>query len=387
MSDSPAAGTDLERRALVAGGCRLAFGGGLLAAACPATEAATAAAPTEPPLRVAVLTHAGAAHLGLYFRALAAAESVSEVVLADPDAASVEEARMLIGEKLVGVHRDHAAACHDGRPRLALVSTEAVRGPAAIAAALDAGCHVLAEKPACVSAADFSPLAERAETAGLHLMLALANRLAPEVIEAKRLVSEGAIGRPYAIEMHLVQDQTRLRGAAYQASWFADPARAGGGHLAWLGIHWLDLAMHLVDAAIVEVAAFTGNVGGAAVAIEDAAAVVLRFAGGPLGTLTSGYYLEAGYQSHLRIWGSGGWLSLDTAAEPVLVVQRHGDVPTVVTPPRGRDVYAALVEAAARAAAGSAPPPLATRDSLRAVRAVFAGYEAASTGRRVVVAD
>ncbi|MFM7205404.1 MAG: Gfo/Idh/MocA family oxidoreductase [Planctomycetaceae bacterium] len=145
--------------------------------------------------------------------------------------------------------------------------------------------------------------------------------------------------------------------------------------------------MHLVDARIEAVAAFTAHVGGTPVAIEDAAAVALRFAGGPLGTLTSGYYLDAGYQSHLRIWGSAGWLSLDTAAEPIVVVQRHGEPPSVVTPPRGGDVYAALVEAAARAAVGAAAPPLTTRDSLRAVRTVFAGYEAAATGRSVAVAD
>lgn len=374
----------IERRAFLAGGCGLALGGGVAGMAAPAT--APAAEPDAADrLRVAVLTHAGGAHLGLYFRALAAADAVAEVVLADPDGASVAEARALLGAKLVAVHADHAAACGDGRPRLALVSTEAARGPAAIATALDAGCHVLAEKPACVTAADFAALAERAEAAGLHLMLALANRLAPEVREAKRLVTEGAVGRPYAVEMHLVQDQTRLHGAAYQASWFADPARAGGGHLAWLGIHWLDLAMHLIGDDVAEVAAFTATLGGAPVAIEDAAALALRFAGGSLGTLTSGYYLEAGYQSHLRIWGSAGWLALDAGTDPVLQVQRRGTAVANVTPPRSGDVYAALVTAAAAAALGTGDPPISTAESLRAVRTVFAGYEAAAGRRSVAV--
>lgn len=384
MSHPPVVGIDLERRALLAGSCGLALvaGGRKTAAAQHAAEPAA-----DDRLRVAVLTHAGGAHLGLYFRALAAADAVAEVVLADPDGASVAEARPLLGDKLVAVHADHAAACGDGRPRLALVSTEAVRGPAAIATALEAGCHVLAEKPACVSAADFAALVERANAAGRHLMLALANRLAPEVVEARRLVADGAIGRPYAVEMHLVQDQTRLRGAAYQASWFADPARAGGGHLAWLGIHWLDLAMHLVADRIAEVVAFTANVGGTPVAIEDAAALALRFSGGGLGTLTSGYYLDAGFQSHLRIWGSSGWLSLDAGASPTLLLQRHGTAITDVTPPRGDDVYAALVGAAAAAALGTAAPPITSAESLRAVRTVFAGYEAAATRRSVAVTE
>ena len=41
-------------------------------------------------------------------------------------------------------------------------------------------------------------------------MLALANRLNPELIAARKLISEGAIGKVYGLEMNLVADQTRL---------------------------------------------------------------------------------------------------------------------------------------------------------------------------------
>ncbi|GIS60415.1 MAG: hypothetical protein CM1200mP2_26400 [Planctomycetaceae bacterium] len=46
--------------------------------------------------------------------------------------------------------------------------------------ALEAGCHVFAEKPACLNAGEFAKLVKLADTKHLHLMLALANRTNPE---------------------------------------------------------------------------------------------------------------------------------------------------------------------------------------------------------------
>ncbi|MCB1237314.1 MAG: Gfo/Idh/MocA family oxidoreductase, partial [Verrucomicrobiae bacterium] len=194
------------------------------------------------------------------------------------------------------------------RPEMAMVSVEAVRAPPLIARALDAGCHVFAEKPSCVRAEDFESLVKKAEAGGRHLMLALANRVTPAVREAGRLISEGKLGDLYGVELHLIADQTRLTRESYHRSWFADPKRAGGGHLIWLGIHWLDLAMHLSGSSIREVCGFAGNVGGQPIAAEDSAALAMKFDNGMFGAMNSGYYLDRGYHSHLKFWGSKGWL-------------------------------------------------------------------------------
>ena len=42
--------------------------------------------------------------------------------------------------------------------------------------------------------------------------------------------------------MHTVADQKRLTDPAYHDRWEASVERAGGGHLIWLGIHFLDMA-------------------------------------------------------------------------------------------------------------------------------------------------
>ena len=353
---------------------------GVGAALLPATSAGT---PGREPITVGVITHAGGAHLDAYFSALAAADEVATVSLADPGGQNVSDARDALGEKLGAVYDEPATLVRQERPTMALVSMEAALAPPAIKVALEGGCHVMAEKPACVRIKDFERLHELARTNDLHLMLALANRLNPEVREARRLLREGMMGKIYGLEAHLIADQTRLTRPAYHQTWYAKKARSGGGHLIWLGIHWLDLATFLTDSDIVEVSGFTNVVGGQPLDVEDSAAIAMKFADGTLGTMTSGYYLDRGYHSHLKIWGSHGWLE----------IRKHGGLPLswysrkernprihrIETFP-GPSGYTPFVKSCLRASAGLEEPPLTADDSLRALKTVFGCYQAAETG-------
>ena len=356
----------------------------ILGAGAALLPAAAAGTPARDGIKVGVLTHPGGAHLGAYFSALAAADEVAAVSLSDPGRQNLADARQALGEKLSAVYDEPAGLVRAESPAMALVSMEAALAPPAIEVALEAGCHVMAEKPACVRIEDFERLCELAKTNDLHLMLALANRLNPEVREARRLIREGMIGKIYGVETHLIADQTRLTRPAYHETWYAKKARSGGGHLIWLGIHWLDLASFLTDSDIVEVTGFTGVVGGQPLDVEDSAAIAMKFANGALGTMTSGYYLDRGYHSHIKIWGSHGWLE----------IRKHGGLPLSwysrkERNPRihridefaGPSGYTPFVKACVRASAGLEEPPLTVDDSLRALKTVFGCYQAAETGR------
>ncbi|MFN0050793.1 MAG: Gfo/Idh/MocA family protein [Planctomycetales bacterium] len=336
-------------------------------------------------IQVALITNAGGAHVDAYLQALAACEECRQVTLADPDGRWEAAARRVLGSKLKRVVRDYQALLSEERPGMALVSLEARLAPPVIDAVLEGGIHVLAEKPACVRVENFVPLVQKADAKHCFLMLALANRSNPEIIAAREVLTAGRIGRLYALEMHLVADQTRLANKQYQQQWFAQRDRAGGGHLIWLGIHWLDLAMHITGLSISEVAGFTANVGGQPIDVEDAAAAAFRFENGALGTISSGYYLDKGYHSHLRAWGSTGWLSLDPVNEKRLrwystsgpqAGKLHESEPT--TDSGG---YTPFVKAAVRACLLGRDPPVSNADSLRALRTVFAIYQAAMSGQ------
>ncbi len=330
-----------------------------------------------------LLTHADGPHLSSYLPALAATPEASSIVLSDPSGTVEEPARKALGSKLTAVYRSASELLRVEKPALALVTMEAAVAPPAIHAALKAGCHVLAEKPACVRAADFDALAALAKNVNRQLVLALANRLDPLVVESRRLIRDGLVGKIYGVEIHLVADQTRLTSPAYHKTWFARKERAGGGHLIWLGIHWLDLAVYLTGSRVNEVAGFIGNAGGQPIDVEDSAAAALRFDNGSLGTLTSGYYVDKGYHSQIKIWGADGWLELRMHGAPAPLswyLNKDGTVKQYqgLREPTG---YGPFVRHMVRAAAGIEQAVLNAEDCRHVLRAVFATYRAAATGQ------
>ena len=342
-------------------------------------------------ITVGLIVNGESAHVSAYLPALAAAEQCDRVLLADPDGRWEGPAKQTLKDKLAGTFPNSERMLKE-QPALCLISLEAKIAPAYIDAALSANSHVFAEKPACVSAAAFQRLKDKADSKHRYLMLALANRTNPEITAARRLFASGQLGKLFGVELHLVADQTRLTRKGYHGQWFADKERAGGGHLAWLGIHWLDLAMYITGESIAKVAGFTQNIGEQPINIEDSAVAAVQFDNGALGTVTSGYYLDRGYHSHIKIWGSRGWLQLEPHGGALLKWQSYEgeqagkeQMMEIDREPRG---YTPFVQAAvaACAAATDAPqaasdvvePPISNDDSLRAIKTVYSIYRAAA---------
>lgn len=109
-------------------------------------------------------------------------------------------------------------------------------------AAIRAGKHVLCEKPLTVTAAEAAELARLAEESGLSCGTVFNNRFLSPVLRARELVEEGRLGRLLSFEF------------AYHHNSCIDPARrvgwkqtaaAGGGTLADLGPHVIDLCHYL----------------------------------------------------------------------------------------------------------------------------------------------
>jgi predicted dehydrogenase len=338
------------------------------------------------PIKVALLTEPGGPHLDIYMDCIAGASGVREVAVADGGGDAVERARAKIAGRLGGVrgYRDVQELLREQRPDLVIASFSGDHAPPVIAAALESGAHVIAEKPACVRAADFERLNDLAARKQRHLMLAFATRMNPLVRKARQLVSDGALGKLYGATLCFIADQTRLRSPQYQSSWYADKERAGGGNLIWLGIHYVDALQFITGQSVSRVCGFAANVGGTPLQVEDAAAVVMEFDGGMVGTLESGYYLDRGYQSQIRIWGSAGWIYADLiSGAPMEWRLYRSDASEKLAPPpdAANGLYAQFIQAAVDAARGTAAPPVTGTECVRALRVVFALYDAASGGR------
>ncbi len=120
-------------------------------------------------------------------------------------------------------------------------------------AALEAGKHVLCEKPMAVTGADARKMRDTAERTGKKLSVGFQYRLRKESQFLRKIVDEGRLGEIYAAKAHAV----RRRGVP---TWgvFTDRDKQGGGPLIDLGGHAIDLALWYMGNY--EVASVTGVV-------------------------------------------------------------------------------------------------------------------------------
>jgi predicted dehydrogenase len=109
-------------------------------------------------------------------------------------------------------------------------------------AALEAGCHVLCEKPMAMNAAEAREMADTAEKAKRRLMINFSYRFTEQSWALKGQVASGILGDIYFARTiwH------RRRGLPGFGGWFGKKDLAGGGPLIDLGVHRIDLALWLM---------------------------------------------------------------------------------------------------------------------------------------------
>jgi len=381
----------LCRRDFLSHGAHAAIGCGVAAMSSKRGEL-RASHKSDKPIRVGVIIEPTGAHLDAYLTSLADCDGIEEIAVADSTGGTFEQATRSLAKRFGSIRtfRDDREMLAKLKPQLALVSLEAHHSPQPIARALNAGCHVLSEKPACVRLQDFERLAAVAVSKQRNLMLALANRLTPPVQKAKELVQSGFLGKLYGANLYLVADQTRLTQPSYQQSWRSFKSKMGGGHLIWLGIHWLDLVQFIAADRVREVCGFARNVGGQPIEVEDAAVLALQFESGMLGTMESGYFLDRGYHSHITLWGAQGWLRFDlVSGTPLEWYSTHPDAPrgnqsfSYAKEPRQ---YFPMVQASVNCARGIEKPWLTEAEGLHVLKVIFGLYRAAETGQTQIIA-
>jgi predicted dehydrogenase len=112
--------------------------------------------------------------------------------------------------------------------------------PVAVAA-LEAGKHVICEKPLALNVADAKLMAAATDKSGKKCMVAQVKRFSPEAQYLKQLVDAGELGNIYYGHSFWL----RKRGIPGYGGWFTTKALSGGGPLIDIGVHLLDAAWWL----------------------------------------------------------------------------------------------------------------------------------------------
>ena len=141
--------------------------------------------------------------------------------------------------------RHHGDAAYDGYAAALAdptVDAVAVAVPPALhldltLAAIEAGKHVLVEKPAFLTAADYERVARARDAAGVSVLVGENDHYKPLAVTLRRLLASGAVGDLLMASFVSVADKAKPA-----ADWRNDPALAGGDAFFEEGVHWLHLA-------------------------------------------------------------------------------------------------------------------------------------------------
>ena len=179
-------------------------------------------------------------------------------------------------------------------------------------AALEAGFHVLSDKPATLNLAEAKKLAGIVKKTGQLYGLTHNYTGYPLVKQAREMVADGKLGKIRKIVVEYPQGwlATRLEASGQkQAAWRTDPKRSGAaGCIGDIGTHAENLAEYISGLQIEELAAdITAFVKGRA--LDDDGNVLLRFKGGAKGVLHASQ-ISVGEENNLniRIYGEKGGL-------------------------------------------------------------------------------
>ena len=257
--------------------------------------------------------------------------------------------------------------------------------PDVVQRALEAGRHVLSEKPLALTPEAASRLGTLADARGRKLAVFFELRRAGTVQAARRLVQEGRIGEIRLVRFRTLIDKRRdYWGAPGHLNWRASKAMAGGGVVMMNAIHQLDTVRYVTGLHYVSVmgsiATFAVPAG---VEVEDSASATIGLANGGLASLVASAHAPGAVRAEtIEIDGSCGRLDLpDPFGEQPL--RLYADNRWTDIPVERPDSHRLMLEAFVEAIATDGPVPAGAADAAAALFVVDGLYRSAATGRLV----
>jgi predicted dehydrogenase len=133
---------------------------------------------------------------------------------------------------------DWASAVHHKSVNIVIVATTNNALVETSLAAVQAGKHVLVEKPAARNVAELDLLIEAAQRNNVQVRVGFNHRYHPALLKARQLIDRGELG-----ELMFVRGRYGHGGRkGYDREWRANPALSGGGELIDQGVHMIDLS-------------------------------------------------------------------------------------------------------------------------------------------------
>ena len=282
------------------------------------------------------------------------------------------------------VYRTDDEVFNDPEVDAVIICTPSYLHHTQVTAALEAGKHVLVEKPLAIDASDASSVLKVAERTGKVLMFAMNNRYRPDIQALKPFAKGGELGNVFLVRGAWLNRKVRV----VRPTWRHRKETAGGGAMMDLGVQTLDLAMWFLDFPQARSVFAHMHYPGEGMEVEDTVAIVVRLDTGSALSLSLSWSLVAERDRHyMRLLGTRGSGSI----QPLAVYKEieHGMLDVTPQVPPGREnMYTASYREELtdfiETALGSRPytPPA---EQVQLMRIVAAAYRSASEKREIEI--
>ena len=261
--------------------------------------------------------------------------------------------------------------------------------------AMEAGKHVLCEKPMATTLADCEAMVECAKRTGKFLMIGHNQRLAKAHVEAKRLIDQGLIG-------DIITFRTTFGHGGPETwainpgknVWFFDKKKAAMGAMADLGVHKTDLIQFLTGQRVVRTTARLVTLDkrgedGELIGVDDNAVCIYEMSGGAFGTMTASWTYYSAEDNSTVLYGTKGIMRIyDDPNHSIVVKLSDGeeqvyDVEQIQT--NDNQTKSGVIDLWVECLKNNTPPEISGESALYAMRAVFASIESSQTGRAVEI--
>ena len=261
--------------------------------------------------------------------------------------------------------------------------------------ALEAGKHVLCEKPMAVTIEDCEAMLAAAEKAGKRLMIGQNQRLAKAHLCAKELLEQGEIGKVVSFRSSFGHGGPETWSISPgKDTWFFDKKRAAMGAMADLGIHKTDLLRFLLGQDVVRTTARLCTLdkrgpNDELIGVDDNAFCIYEMSGGAFGTMTASWTYYGAEDNSTVLYGTEGIMRIyDDPAHSIVVIKADGsrkfyDVEQIQT--NDNQTASGVIDEFVAAVSEERPSILDAADVINSMKAVFASIRSAEEGRTVEV--
>lgn len=192
-------------------------------------------------VRIGIVGCGGIAN-GKHLPSLSKLPQVELVAFCDIVVSRAQDAAKTYGAEGAKVYEDYTELLKDASLDVIHVLTPNDSHANISVAALEAGKHVMCEKPMAKTAADGRRMVEAAKRTGKKLTIGYNNRFRPDSQYLKKVCARGDLGEVYFAKAHAVR-----RRAVPTWGVFLDEEKQGGGPLIDIGTHALDLTLWMMD--------------------------------------------------------------------------------------------------------------------------------------------